>query len=265
MRGEELLLAFGCYGEPVAWAGEDGQIDEPVVLAEADKDRRQDPRHRRLGDPVIKPRLVGARGAVRLLRVLPFQAEGLVELGHVRAALTEVVFQQAQLRLQVAEQCGAVDHDALLASADGREGGRYNELFGVTGDDADSELIEPGREVQVLPHRAQQPQPVRGLPGLARRTCEPGKQLVAARVPGQWRGVVQEDHPVSRAYPVIQPPPCLLDQAAEADPGAGADGRRVRGEYGFPARLALRFHDRMERGDELRRNVDWRHSVKRQR
>lgn len=87
VRGKELLLAFPRYGEPVARAGQDGQVDEPIVLAEADEDGGQDPRHRRLGDSVFKPRFVGARGTARIPCVLPFQAKGLVELGHVRAAV----------------------------------------------------------------------------------------------------------------------------------------------------------------------------------
>ena len=203
--------------------------------------------------------VVGGRGAVGLLGVFPLQVEGFVELGDFGAAPAEVIFEQAQLRLQVAEQRGAVDHDALLASAAKVEGTTSCSVSpGMTPTVSPSSLGGSCRSWRIgqSSHR-----PCGDSSSAARGADQAGEEFVAAGVPGQRGGVVEEDHSVGRTYPPVEPTPRLIDQAGEADPGAGGDGGGVGGEHGAPAGLALLIDDRVQGGDELRGDVDRGHAV----
>ena len=119
---EELLLPFDGDRQALAGTGQVGQVDEAVVLAEAQEYRAQHPGHRGLGDLAVQPRLIGGRGPLGRVGLLPFRPQCRGELRHLLGALAQVGLERADLGLEVGQQGSLVDHEALRSRETGQAG-----------------------------------------------------------------------------------------------------------------------------------------------
>ena len=212
-----------------------------------------------LGDPVRRARSRRWRRCGSAASRLRHSRRRVSSNSGTSALRCEVFFQQAQLGLQVASSAVRSIMTPLL-SADGRERGRHNELLGVAGDDADGQPVEPGREAcgSSIGHSSHRP--VRGSPRvLARRATSrassssppvyraSGVASCRKTIPRRPRGSASSSRPQASSTGV-----------READPGGWGRRPASRRRGRSPSGAALLLDDRMERRDELRRDVDRR-------
>ena len=69
--------------------------------------------HAGLGDNLVGPCLEGLGAAVGIARGLPFGTQRGVELGQLRDAGTQVVFEALELAGEVGEELRGVDHEGI--------------------------------------------------------------------------------------------------------------------------------------------------------
>ena len=91
-------------------AAQPGALDQFVVFDEAQEHARQQPVHAGLRDDLVGPGLEGLCRAVGVAGGLPLGLQAGLQLGHVRDALAQVVFEALEQAGEVREQLWGVDH-----------------------------------------------------------------------------------------------------------------------------------------------------------
>ena len=105
-----MAVARQCKTAGLRCTTQPGAFDQHVVFDEAQEHARQQPVHPGLRDELVRPGLEGFCRAVGIAGGLPLRLQLDLQLGDIRDALAQVVFQALEQAGEICEQLWGVDH-----------------------------------------------------------------------------------------------------------------------------------------------------------